>query len=505
MALTGMDAVMAGVFFLYGLAFFSMGLAIILEGGRGSDDRLRLALRPLAAFGLLHGTHEWLEMFARIGAIGTEDEIGLFWQSIRLAMLAFSFLSLSGFGFSLLAPNLHKRRLSLLAPLIQAAIWGFVLMQFREQYTIATGLWNVADVWTRYILGIPSALAASVGLVMQQREFRRAGMAEFGRDSLIASLAFGWYGLVGQLFASPSRLPPSTFLNEELFLVWFGLPVQVLRAAAAIVVAVYVIRFMRAFDAEISRQIEELQAAQLIEAKQREALRGDLLRRVVSAQEAERQRVARELHDETGQKLTAIGLGLQGITGALEKNSEQAGKTLKKLQQMTADSLTELQRLIADLRPSHLDDLGLPAALRWYSGEIHERTGMNISFTVEGEERHLPDSINIALFRIVQEALTNVVKHAQAESAVVKLFFENDRVVAFVRDDGRGFDMSFLGTEGRKSWGLLGMRERASLLGGRFSLESALGMGTSVKVSIPYLDNGIEVPEVVNDDSIIVG
>lgn len=505
MDLNGMDAVMAGVFLLYGLAFFSMGLAIILEGGRGSDDRLRLALRPLAAFGLLHGIHEWIEMFSRVGAIGGSVETTLFWESIRIAVLAFSFLSLSGFGFSLLAPTLHKRRLSLLAPLAQAAIWGFVMMMFRDRYTVAAGLWDVADVWTRYILGIPSALAASVGLVMQQREFRRAGLAEFGRDSLMASLAFGWYGLIGQIFTRASRLPPSTFINDELFLSWFGIPVQVMRAAAAVVVAVYVIRFMRSFDTEITRQIEELQAERLQEAQRREALRGDLLRRVVSAQEAERQRIARELHDETGQKLTAIGLGLQGVTGAMDKNIRQAGKTLRKLQQLTADSITELQRLIADLRPSHLDDLGLPAAVRWYLGEIHERTGMTVKFSVDGRERQLPESINIALFRIVQEALTNVVKHARVESAQVQLCFEDDNVMAVVSDNGRGFDMPRLGSEGRKSWGLLGMRERASLLGGHFTIDSFPGNGTIVKVSIPYSENGIDLSEVNEHDPSAAG
>jgi signal transduction histidine kinase len=330
-------------------------------------------------------------------------------------------------------------------------------------------------------------------------------MAEFGRDSLIASLAFGWYGVVGQLFTRPSRLPPSTFLNEELFLSWFGLPIQVLRAATAVVVAVYVIRFMRAFDAEITRQIEELQAAQLMEAKEREALRGDLLRRIVSAQEAERQRVARELHDETGQKLTAIGLGLQGVSGALEKNTKQAGKTLRKLQQLTADSIDELQRLIADLRPSHLDDLGLPAALRWYLGEINERTGIKVKFRVRGEERHLPESITIAVFRIVQEALTNVVKHAKVDTAQVQLFFEDDHVQAVIKDEGRGFDMELLDSGGRKSWGLLGIRERASLLGGHFEIVSSPGKGTKIRVSIPCIENNAGIPEVIDNDSLIVG
>jgi signal transduction histidine kinase len=331
-------------------------------------------------------------------------------------------------------------------------------------------------------------------------------MAEFGRDSLVASVAFGWYGLIGQIFVRSSQLPPSTFLNEDLFFHWFGFPVQMLRGVAAVVVAVSVIRFMRAFDDEIKSQIEALQTLRLHEAHQREALRGDLLKRIVAAQEAERQRIARELHDETGQKLTAIGLGLQGVAASLGKDTNQAEKTLRKLQTLTAGSLDELQRLIADLRPSHLDDLGLPAALRWYIGEVKERTNLKIKFAVEGEERHLSEAVNIALFRVAQEALTNVIKHSQADSASIKLRFGNEQVKVSIKDDGCGFDVNQVNTRGRQAWGLLGMRERASLLGGEFELKSEQGEGARIDVAIPYQINGDnDLEEVSDHDSIVVG
>ena len=261
------------IYFLYGLSFFSMGLVIILEGGRGSDKRLRHALRPLAAFGLIHGTHEWLEMFEILGLLPAQEVAGPLWEGIRLAMLAFSFLSLTAFGASLLSPNDKIRRLSLLGPLAQAAIWIFGLLIMRDAYLLERDLLNVADVWSRYVLGIPAAVVASVGLIAQQRAFRRVGMIQFGRDSLWAAVAFAWYGLLGQAFTRTSPLPPSTFLNQELFLQMFGFPVQVMRATAALVAAIFVIRFLRAFEVETQRQIAQLQAARLDEAERREALR----------------------------------------------------------------------------------------------------------------------------------------------------------------------------------------------------------------------------------------
>jgi signal transduction histidine kinase len=273
----------------------------------------------------------------------------------------------------------------------------------------------------------------------------------------------------------------------------FGFPIQLLRAVAAIVVALFVIRFFRSFEVETQRKIDGLQAARLEEAQRREALRGELLRRVVAAQEAERQRIARELHDETGQALTALGLGLRGVTATMRQDPEKAGGRLRQLEGMVAHSLVELQRLIADLRPSHLDDLGLPATLRWYCSEIQNRAAIDVGTEIIGETREIPAELKTALFRIAQEALTNVVKHSQATTVKVALNYQEDGVLLVVEDNGCGFDMEKLAQGQRASWGLLGMEERASLVGGELSISSAPNQGTRVQVNIPYTDRFIEV------------
>lgn len=486
------------VFFFYGLAFFSMGLAILLERERSSDEKLRMSLRPLAAFGILHGTHEWMDMFENMGILGDNEEFSILWFGIKLILLAFSFLSLSGFGFSLLVPNIRVQRLSLLAPLILACVWGFGLLYLTGLYTIVPGDCQVACTWTRYTLGIPSALAACVGLIMQQRTFRHAGLAQFGRDSLVAAIAFAWYGLVGQLFVSASRLPPSTFLNEELFFFWFGFPIQLLRAGLAIIVAIFVIRFMRSFDMEIDRQISELQTLRLNEAQRREELRGELLKRIVAAQEAERQRIARELHDDTGQTLTALGMGLRGAGNLLRTNIDKAALNIRQLEALSVNALDELQRIISNLRPAHLDDLGLPAALRWYFNDTKNHTNLLINFSVKGEEVKLPNEIKNAIYRIVQEATTNTIKHADATSFSLILQYNEADIDLWIEDDGRGFDTKQIEHGDRKSWGLLGIRERASLLNGSFSLDSEPGKGILIHVVIPY-DQPVPLDEINNE------
>ncbi len=489
------------IYFLYGLAFFSMGLLVALEGGRSSDERLRKALRPLYGFGLVHGVHEFLKMFDII-LTGMGHTSHPWLVGVELTMLAFSFLSLAAFGSFLLSQTKTAQRVSLIVPLSLETIWVFGLAVFSGRFT-STEMLAVADSWTRYALAIPASLLAAVGLIAQQRAFRRAGLVRFGQDSLWVAVAFGWYGLVGQLFTEPSPLFPSNIVNTELFHAWFGFPIQIFRAVMASAAAFFVVRFLRAFQVETDAKIAELQAARLREAEQREALRGELFRRVVGAQEAERQRIARDLHDETGQSLTAIGLGLRGLENTLTKDPARAADTLRHLEALASDSLSELQRLITDLRPSHLDDLGLAAALRWYAGKVFERTGLKIRVDIFGEEQVVSEATKIATFRIMQEALTNTIKHAGATSVFVQLSYENGGIHISLRDDGTGFDPELvqMRQSNRPSLGLAGMRERASLLGGKVTLQSGPGQGTLIEARIPYSHES----EAQNDDSPAVG
>lgn len=480
------------IYFFYGLAFFSMGLLVAMEGGRSSDRRLRMALRPLAAFGLVHAAHEWLEMFELVGGASSHSQAVL--AAVELSLLAFSFLSLAAFGSYLLLGVESTWRISLIIPLALEAVWVFGLLNFKAHYPVLD-MPAVADAWTRYSLAIPAGLLTGFGLIVQQRAFRRAGMVRFGQDSLWAAVCFGWYSLVGQAFTRASLLPPSTFLNEELFLGLFGFPIQLLRAAAAVGAAVFVTRFLRAFQVEADHKIAELQEARLQEAEQREALRGELFRRVVAAQESERRRIARDLHDETGQALTAIGLGLRGLTDSLNSHNESGRDILHRLQSLTAESLKELQRIISDLRPSHLDDLGLSAALRWYAGRLQELTPLTIKLDISGEERPLDEAAKITVFRIIQESLNNVIKHAQARLVEIDLEFREDSVRILIRDDGSGFDLDLvrISRASRPSLGLAGMEERAALLGGTLKIQSRPNYGTEIEARIPYHSANLEV------------
>jgi len=490
------------IYFIYGLAFFSMALLVAVEGGRASDVRLRRALPPLAGFGLVHAAHEWMEMYVLMGHPISDLEVSVM-SALQLASLAFSFMSLAAFGSFLLADNEITRRLILLIPIGLEAIWVFGLYDFSGQYTDQV-LWDVADTWTRYTLAIPAAVLTAIGLIAQQRAFRRSGLIRFGQDALWAAIAFGWYGLVGQFFARATPIFPSNIVNQQTFLAVFGFPVQLFRAVMAVAAAIFVIRFLRAFQVETEHKIAELQSARLKESQERETMRAELFRRVVAAQESERQRIARDLHDETGQSLTAIGMGLRGLSGKLGPGNKESQGTLHKLEALATDSLKELERLISDLRPSHLDDLGLSAALRWYAGRIQEHSTISVRVDILGEERDLEDAVKITIFRIIQESLNNIIKHAQASHVNIHLRFEEKNVRINVRDNGIGFDLDRAkkNSASRPSLGLAGMQERAALLGGSVSVQSRPAYGTEVEALIPYhhAEPDLDKMEEVKDD-----
>lgn len=223
------------------------------------------------------------------------------------------------------------------------------------------------------------------------------------------------------------------------------------------------------------------------EAQARERYLGEMLHQIVTAQESERQRIARELHDATGQSLTAIALGLRGVESVIASNPTLAQSQLQAIKTYTTDALAELRRIITDLRPSQLDDLGLVAALQWYTQEFEKHYGIATDLQVKGERTRLQAEYETVLFRIVQEALTNVAKHANARQATVTLTIAPTQATVIIRDDGRGFDPeAVLASQNPNvGWGLRGIQERATLLGGTYSIRSRRGEGTVVQVSVP--------------------
>ncbi len=228
------------------------------------------------------------------------------------------------------------------------------------------------------------------------------------------------------------------------------------------------------------------------EVKRKEALRGQLLSQVITAQEAERKRIARELHDEAGQLLATLLVGLRTLeqTPALP---DSAQRTVDDLKELGKHVFEEIHQLAVELRPNVLDQLGLVRAVEAYVRDFGGRFGVTTDFEAPGlDGLTLPGEVEIAVYRMIQEALANVAKHAAASHLDVMLERRHNALVAVVEDDGRGFDVeaAFDSAEGgRPHLGLFGMQERAVLLSGRLTIESERGKGTTVIVEIPLTDD----------------
>ncbi|MCA9896591.1 MAG: GAF domain-containing sensor histidine kinase [Ardenticatenaceae bacterium] len=680
------------IYFFYGLAFFCMGLLVWIESGRASSFRLARAMGPLAGFGLVHGLHEWFEMFQRLGAAGAANiPAWLLLDEVRVAHLAFSFALLVIFGIRLIYlsrrdESRYEKLFAYLAAGGLLGIWGLSLLLTNWIYQPAPDEFIAAgDALSRYILGIPGAVLASWAIILEQRTFRRLEMPDTGRDLLRAALALFIYGVFGQAFPKASFLFPANVVNATLFAELFGIPVQLFRLMMAALMAIFIVRALRAFEIERQRNLAKANEARLVaqeealaiqtqskretdklnaelqtavhdltllfdlsrtlaatlnrqellnqaasqicrslpyvqtsliilrnrpdeplrcqthagydqlpyrgtpachegqvlvaqtlqstqpaiyvdghpvgmplvqngqaeaevrlpmgncllgfplgdinsvcgglvlglqpemtllrqrdlylleaiasqltiaienatrygESQARETLRGELLHQVVSAQERERQRIARELHDGTGQALTALGLGFAAASENVQHDQALAAAQLSELKTMSTQALQDLRDLIRDLRPSLLDDLGLVPALQSQVQLFAERTGVQTDFVLNGRRQRVQPEIETIVFRIAQEALTNVAKHAHAQRVTVEIGFTDNLLDLAVRDDGWGFEPKtvFEAPDGsRQMWGLLGMQERVALVGGSCVVHSQPGRGTAVQVSIP--------------------
>jgi signal transduction histidine kinase len=234
------------------------------------------------------------------------------------------------------------------------------------------------------------------------------------------------------------------------------------------------------FNDEDVRLAESLAARAAIAVELSERVSRDTVRRVVEAQENERARLARELHDETGQALTSILLGLKSLDDRVETDEGRAA--VAELRELVVATLQDVRRLAVELRPAALDDFGLVPAIERLGDLSGEQGGVSIDVRSDLGDRRLPAEVETVLYRITQEAMTNILKHADAKLVRVRLSRSERDATLVVQDDGKGFDP---GRVSDGSVGLVGMRERIALLGGRLTIESTEGAGTMLTAEVP--------------------
>lgn len=245
------------------------------------------------------------------------------------------------------------------------------------------------------------------------------------------------------------------------------------------------VQLLESIAAQIAIALENAKLHQ--EVQRKDEIRGELLREIFSIQEEERRRIARELHDETSQAVASMVANLEAASGLLAVNKDKASARLKEAQNLSIGILDEIHKIIYELRPTLLDDLGLVSAIRWLVDNNLRAQGVYADFRTTGRKKRLLPHIETTLFRVIQEAVTNVARHACAKNVSLSLHYRKGAIQFKINDDGKGFDVdeAINSRERPRGLGILGMMERVKLMNGKLKISSVIGAGTSIDVVIP--------------------
>lgn len=528
---------MAVVFFIYGLAWFVLGLTIALEQRRATALPLASSLKYLAIFGFLHSVVEWLDMILALA--GSQQDL-LSLRIIRSILLAASTLILAYFGVHLITNIKQKYYWLMTVPFVLFALWliamviphlipvpreltnqglGLCLQCHRAasiSYLLHSSNWvSSADILSRYFLYLPASFLAAWAMLCQTRWFKLNSFKQEARDSTVIVYAFIFNGLIAGLIVPPGPFFPATVLNYATFFRWFAIPPQILRALVALVLTFFMARTLNVFEKErrgqlrkalhdkVEAQQQALQSQEQVHkqleewnrnleelVRKRTAEIDERNREVVILQE--RDRLAREMHDSLGQTLSYLGLKVVELEKLLIRGEqEKALASIQAMEVAVQNATAEVRESILSLKTSLKPGRGLLEAIEEYLINFGEQTGLQTEINIEGgAQLSLAPSAQVQILRIVQEALTNIRKHANARVARVKIGVGAKEVLLSVEDDGQGFNLDEVLLEPDQRFGLHTMRERAEEIGGSMTINTALGQGTRLTFRLPINQEG---------------
>lgn len=457
------------VFFVYGLSFFAMGLAVLLKTNRSSQLELAGSLRYLAYFGLTHSLVEWGWVFIPLQESYVPSPAVAVFRVIHLLLIASSFTLLFRFGAELMSQKCPQKLSLLHVPSAIFVLWlaSFILYPLFSGQDLETWF-QTSDIWARYLLAFPGALLTGAGLIAQVKEFREQGYGELTGYLWPVGATFAIYAVLAGVFVPNGGFFPSTVVNAHNFFRLTGVPVEILRALAAAATTYFMIRILDLFDIESQRRLEAAETTRAIYE--------------------ERDRIARDLHDGIVQSIYGAGLSLESALVVLKTNTAQAEIEIRETLGKLNDMIGDLRFYINDLRPDDNKPMTLFRALETLVAEIRRITDASIKLSVSGEAGGTlgPRAVGQVL-QVLREALTNAVRHSKAKVLEVSVKPAGDHLLISVKDNGVGFDQS--AAEAPKGpgqrQGFKNMSTRAGILGGSLQIKSAPGYGTEVILEVP--------------------
>jgi signal transduction histidine kinase len=457
------------VFFIYGLAYVVMGLAILLQPKQKSEFRIARIFWLLALFGITHGANELLDMWTIIK--GRNPLLDL----VRWFVLIISYFFLFEFGRQLIvtasgSPFLKKKTSQTLIRWLSPAIGCIILFSG----FLSSDFWKVGSIVTRYLLGLPGGILIGLGFFSYYRsEKMTLEPLRVKKYFLLGGASFFLYGILGGTVVPQGDFFPSNWLNAEAFLQTFKIPVQAFRALCAITAAWAISGMLNIFNWETRSKLQLYQEQLRI-----------LMSKLSITEEQERKRISEELHDNISQNLAFSKIKIS----ALRESSPELAKDLDETRELIDQTIKFTRSLIFDLSPPVLYELGFYSAVEWFAEKIQEKHGITVEFDFQGKPNEPQGEMSVLLFKTVRELLLNIVKHAKARKAWISITSEGDRIMINVQDDGIGFDTSKtdLSSIEDRGFGILNIRERIRYLGGTFEITSQQGQGTRVAISVPF-------------------
>lgn len=470
---------------VYGQVFFVMGLAIALQSLHRSTLPLARALPWLAAFGILHGLHEWGYLFVPLQSGYLPQTLTEILLYIQLALKGISFAMLLQFGVELLRAAGGRLALPRWLPAALLLAWGgatAVVSSAVSTPVPTPGAWleagridealkaigaslAVGDVLARWVLGLPGALLAAWGLWVIADPLRSVARPSVIAGLRSAAVAFVAYALVGGFVGMPAPFAPASALNDSTVVTLLGIPIEVLRSIAGLVIAAAVIAALGLFDQETDRALAEARGRELLAH--------------------ERERIGRDLHDGVIQSIYAAGLHLDGVASSIEE-----GEPRTRLQGVMGEldqAVGEIRGYITGLEAGGNDDQSAAAAVAAAAAEMDLASSLVFDLRVTGDRMPLLSREDATELRqIVRAAFTNTLRHARATRIDAHVWVEGGDLRLTVRDDGIGFNPATAASGGGR--GLGNMRRRAELLGASLTLQTAALHGTTVSLTMPLPD-----------------
>jgi signal transduction histidine kinase len=453
------------IYFVYGLVFFILGFAIILQTRQSSRLDLARSLRWLAAFGITHAFHEWGDLFIPMQATYLSPEIMRVLYILHLILLAISFIFLFEFGLALLHTGKRDRWFHWLTVILFTG-WLIILFSILPTNYSDERPWRyMANALARYIIGFPGGLLAAYGLRHHTNlRIKPLNVPNIVLTLQVAGVALGFYALLAGLIPPPVDFFPGNIVNRITFTEFIRIPPLVFRSLTGLIIAIFLIRALEIFDVVTERRIEELEQNQIITA--------------------ERERLARELHDGAIQKVYTAGLLVESASRLADSKGE-IGARLDKSVIVLNDAIADLRRNLSELHDgSRTTSESLPVLLQQMAENPHYTSMINITLELNADVLHnrkLSPLRTSHVFSIVNESLANTVRHAHAKNVEIHAHDLGTQLQIEIKDDGVGIP-----PEPKAGYGLRNMRDRARLLSG--GLQFSSNKGTTVTLTIPWED-----------------